>query len=181
MSMINGIDAGALRETIAAVTADPALGMTRWRVANQWKGGTRSDGRVEGYEIGGKQVAKDFTIPIDEPFELCGSNQFPNPQEVLLAAFNACIMVGYVAVCSLEGIAIRSLRIETEGDIDLRGFLGIDPSVAPGYESLRYTVYLEADAGPEQLQKVHEVVCATAPNRHNLGRPVALETRFVAV
>ena len=73
-------------------------------------------------------MQKDFTIRVDEPLELCGTNQFPNPQEYLLAALNACMIVGYVAACALEGITLQELRIETSGDIDLRGFLGLDPA-----------------------------------------------------
>ena len=71
-----------------------------------------------------------FAFDIDEPEELGGGNAFANPQEHLLAALNACMTVGYVAQCSVRGIKLESLSIETEGDIDLRGFLGIDPAVA---------------------------------------------------
>ena len=49
----------------------------------------------------GQRVTKDFTIRVDEPYELCGANQFANPQEYLLAALNACMIVGYSAVCAL--------------------------------------------------------------------------------
>ena len=83
-------------------------------------------------------VPRRFSIDIDEPFELGGGNAFANPQEYLLAALNACMTVGYVAQCAVQGITIEKLEIATEGDIDLRGFFGLDPSVPPGYESLRY-------------------------------------------
>ena len=78
-------------------------------------------------------MPRQFTIDIDEPYELGGSNRHANPQEHLLAALNACMMVGYVAQCSLRGITLEKLEIESEGDIDLRGFLGLDPAVSPGY------------------------------------------------
>lgn len=177
--LLNGIDVDFLRATIDAVAVDPALARTRWHVTTHWSGGTRSDTRVESYEIGGREVQKDFTIRIDEPLELGGTNRHANPQEVLLAALNACMTVGYVAACSLEGIEIEDLRIETSGDIDLRGFLGLDPAVKPGYDALRYTVYLTAKATPAQLEKVHDFVCRTSPNRFNLSQPIRLETRLV--
>jgi hypothetical protein len=131
---LNGLDVAYLRSVIAEVTADAKKGATRWRVATQWRGGARSDTHVSSYDIGGQEVKKDFTIRIDEPVELGGTNLFANPQEHLLAALNACMTVGYVAACSLEGIEIDELRIETRGDIDLRGFLGLDASVKPGYD-----------------------------------------------
>ncbi|HEY5780173.1 MAG TPA: OsmC family protein, partial [Terrimicrobiaceae bacterium] len=129
--------------------------------------------------IGGQRVTKDFTIRIDEPYELCGTNQFANPQEYLLAALNACMIVGYSAVCALQGIKLDELRIETEGDIDLRGFLGLDSTVKPGYDSLRYVVHIKGDATREQFERVHEIVKATSPNRFNLASAVALKSDLV--
>ena len=131
------------------------------------------------YHIGGQRIAKDFTIKIDEPSELCGTNKFANPQEYLLAALNACMIVGYTAACSMQGITIDELRIETEGDIDLRGFLGIDPNVKPGYDSLHYTVHIRGDGTPEQFQQVHDVVTKTSPNRFNIGTAIALHSKLV--
>jgi hypothetical protein len=57
---------------------------------------------------------------------LDGTNRFANPQEHLVA-LNACTTVGYVAQCAVRGITLESLEIQTDGEIDLRGFLGIDP------------------------------------------------------
>jgi uncharacterized OsmC-like protein len=95
------------------------------------------------FKIGGEQVPRRFSIDVDEPCELGGSNRFANPQEYLLASLNACMMVGYVAQCALRGIMLEKLEIETHGDIDLRGFLGIDPAVPPGYDSLSYVVRIK--------------------------------------
>lgn len=179
-NLVNGIDVDALRATAAAVQADPSLGLTRWNVTTRWMGGTRSDTQVTGYEIGGKRVNREFTIRSDEPLELLGTNQFPNPQELLLASLNACMAVGYVAACAMEGITVRKLSIETSGDIDLRGFLGIDPSVKSGYDELTYVVHIDSDATPAQIERVHDIVCRTSPNRFNLAQPVRLQSRIVA-
>ncbi|HEY5704103.1 MAG TPA: OsmC family protein [Terrimicrobiaceae bacterium] len=178
-TQVNGIDVDALTQAIEAIAADPAQGQTRWQVSSRWRGGTRSDTSVKAYYIGSKRVAKDFTIRIDEPYELCGTNQFANPQEYLLASLNACMIVGYAAVCALQGIELEELRIETEGNIDLRGFLGLDSSVKPGYESLRYTVHIKGEATVEQFEKVHEIVKATSPNRFNVATAIALQSRLV--
>jgi uncharacterized OsmC-like protein len=178
-AQLNGLDVEYLTNAIEAITGDPAKGQTHWQVTSRWRGGTRSDTLVKTYTIGGQRVAKDFTIRIDEPYELGGTNQFANPQEYLLAALNACMIVGYSAVCALQGIKLDELRIETEGDIDLRGFLGIDTTVRPGYESLRYTVRIKGDATPEQFEKVHEVVKATSPNRFNVATAIALKSTLV--
>jgi uncharacterized OsmC-like protein len=176
---VNGIDVDALLALIARVKTEPGQGKTYWRVATTWQGQTRSRSEVEGFSIGGAEVPRRFMVDIDEPFELGGSNRFANPQEYLLAALNACMTVGYVAQCALRGIALESLAIETEGEIDLSGFFGLDPAVAPGYESLRYTVRIKGAATKEQFAEIHQAVMATSPNFHNLSRPVALEPTLI--
>ena len=178
--LLNGIDVDALRAKAKAIQLDPKLGLTRWSATTRWVGGTRSDTRIAGYEIGGKRVDKDFTIRVDEPLELCGTNQFANPQELLLASLNACMTVGYAAACALEGIELQSLRIETSGEIDLRGFLGLDPTVKAGYPELDCTVHIQANATPEALERIHDFVGRTSPNRFNVTQPVRLRSRLVA-
>ena len=176
---LNGINTEALRGAMEAITNDPAKGMTHWQVTSHWRGGTRSDTQVTHYVIGGQQIAKDFTIKVDEPLELCGTNKYANPQEYLLAALNACMIVGYSACCAHAGIELEELRIETDGEIDLRGFLGIDPTVKPGYDQLRYTVYLKGKGTPEQFEKIHRTVMATSPNYFNLSTAVPMKSRLV--
>lgn len=178
-SVINGIDVVALQGAIAAIEADPAEASTTWRVSSRWQGGTRTDHFVDGVEIGGQKIDRRFQIQIDEPHELCGTNNFANPQEYLLAATNACMMVGYSAVAALMGITLEKLEIEISGDIDLRGFLSIDPDVTPGYEELHYVVHLAGNATPEQLEKLHSVVQRTSPNYYNISNPINLRCDLI--
>jgi len=178
-TVVNGINVDDLLALIEGVRKDAANGKTNWRVTTTWQGQTRSRAQVAGFEIGGEQVPRRFAIDIDEPCELGGSNRFANPQEHLLAALNACMMVGYVAQCSVRGITLERLEIETDGEIDLRGFLGIDPSVLPGYESLRYIVRIKGSGTKEEFAEIHNAVMATSPNFHNVSRPVDLKPTLV--
>lgn len=170
--VVNGIDTDAVHELIDNVDSDPAKGMTHWRVASAWQGGTRSRAQVDGFAMGGVDVSRRFSIDTDEPFELGGSNAFANPQEYLLAALNACMIVGYTALCALQGITLEKLEITTEDDIDLRGFFGLDPAVAAGYRELRSRVVIKGDGTAEQFRKIHELVLTTSPNFYNVTRPV---------
>ncbi len=176
---LNGLDPAALKQLIDSVAADPAQGQTRWSVQTRWVDGTVSQTRVTGFEIGGQRVAKDFTITIDEPLELGGTNTQPNPQEYLLAAMNACMMVGYAAVATLMGVKLSHVEIETSGEIDLRGFLGIDPTVKPGYDGLHYTVRISGDGTEDQFRQIHQIVMATSPNRFNLASAIPLTADLV--
>jgi uncharacterized OsmC-like protein len=178
-AIVNGIHVDDLFALIEGVRKDAARGKTNWRVTTTWQGQTRSRGQVEGFGMGGEQVPRRFSIDIDEPCELGGSNRFANPQEHLLAALNACMMVGYVAQCAVRGIALESLEIETDGEIDLRGFLGIDPAVLPGYETLSYTVRIKGSGTKEEFAEIHDAVLATSPNFYNVSRPVTLKPNLV--
>jgi uncharacterized OsmC-like protein len=178
-TIVNGIDTAALLSTVEAITKDPTKAKTHWQATTHWVDGTHSETHVTECHISGQRIAKNFRIHVDEPRELCGTNQYPNPQETLIAALNACMTVGYVALCAHEGIELESLRIETEGDIDLRGFLGIDKSVKPGYDELRYTVHIKGNGTPEQFERIHRTVMTTSPNYYNLRNPVPLRSRLV--
>ena len=178
-TVVNGIDTTQLQGAIEAVTADPANGQTRWTVNSRWVGGTRSDHRVESCQIGGQEILRQFTLSTDEPTQLCGTNQFANPQEYLLSSMNACMMVGYAAVAALMGVKLTKLEVRTTGDIDLRGFLGLDPTVPAGYPRLQQTVHITGNGTPEQMQQIHETVKKTSPNYFNVIRAIPTESRLV--
>jgi uncharacterized OsmC-like protein len=175
---VNGLDMDALAEVMRDIARDPAKGQVEFRVRSEWKGQTRSRTSVTSYTIGGQEVHRAFSIDADEPFELLGRNTAPNPQELLMAALNACITVGYVAGAAAKGITLHKLEIETAGALDLRGFLGIDPSVPPGYETIRYAVRIKGDGTPQQFQEIHETVIKTSPNYFNITRPVRIDARM---
>jgi uncharacterized OsmC-like protein len=177
--VVNGINVDDLLTLIEGVRGDAAKGKTQWRVRSAWQGQTRSRAHVEGFTIGGQQVPRQFSFEIDEPSELGGSNRFANPQEYLLAALNACMIVGYAAQCAVHGITLEKLEIETNGEIDLRGFLGIDSAVPPGYDNLSYVVRIKGNGTREQFAEIHKAVMATSPNFHNVSRPVDLKPTLV--
>jgi uncharacterized OsmC-like protein len=173
-TVVNGINVDDLFALIEGVRREPAKGKTNWHVTTTWQGQARSRAQVESFEIGGERVPRRFSIDIDEPHALGGSDRFANPQEHLIAALNACMMVGYVAQCAVRGISLEGLAIETDGEIDLRGFLGIDSAVPQGYENLSYTVRIKGSGTKQQFAEIHEAVMATSPNFYSLSRPVAL-------
>lgn len=177
-SKVNGIDLDALAGVVREIERDPRKGMVAFRVHTAWRGQTRSRSTVESYTIGGQEVRRHFEIDVDEPHELLGQNSAPNPQEMLMTALNACITVGYVAGAAVKGITLEKVEVDTDGELDLRGFLGIDPEVRPGYESLRYTVRLKGNGTPEQFREIHENVIKTSPNYFNVSRPVRIDAKL---
>lgn len=167
-SQLNGIDVAALTRTIDAVRHDPALASAGFAVTTRWQGQARSLATASQYTLGGTTHQRHFVIAADEPPELLGSNTAPNPQELLLAALNACLTVGLVANAAALRIRIDHLEIRAHGSLDLRGFLGLDPQVRPGYEVIHYAVTLRTNAPAEQVQALHDHVMRTSPNFNNL-------------
>ena len=176
---VNGLDVDYLMETIDAVAADPGKGIVSFNVKSAWKGQTKSEHKVESYQLGGETIRRSFAIQCDEPVELCGENTAANPQELLMSALNACMMVGYVAGCAMRGITLEQLLLETQGELDLRGFLGIDEKVKPGYDALQVKVTIRGNGTPAQYREVHESVLKTSPNYFNLSKPISVQAALV--
>ena len=171
---VNGLDLAALGEVVDEIQKDASKGIVGFDVVTRWKGQTRSETTVDGFTLAGERINRSHKIVADEPFELLGADSAPNPQELLMAAFNACITVGYVAGASLKGINLESLEISTRGQLDLRGFLGISDAVAPGYENIDYVVTIKGDGSPEDFEEIHQTVMKTSPNYFNMSRPIKL-------
>ena len=174
-NVVNGIDLDALGGVVAEIERDPAKAIVEFRVSSQWTGQTRSEATVESCAIAGEAVKRRFTMPVDAPFELLGGNTAPNPQEYLMTALNACVMVGYVAGAAIRGIALETLELETTGQLDLRGLLGLDDTVRPGYESIAYTVRIKGNGTEQQFREIHETVMQTSPNYFNVSQPIRID------
>ena len=172
---LNGIDTEGLKQVMAQVAEDPAKGSVKFRVLTSWKGQTKSETQVEGYELGGQKIARRFTFAIDEPVELLGEDTAANPQEMLMAAFNSCVMNTYVIAAAMKGIKLDKVEIETDGELDLRGFLGIDKSIHPGYPELHYTVRIKGNGTREQFEEIHKMVMSTSPNYYNIANAIQLK------
>jgi uncharacterized OsmC-like protein len=178
---VNGLDLAALGEVVEAIGADPKQALVGFDVTTRWTGQTRSETTVEGFTMAGERITRTHKIVADEPCELLGNDSAPNPQELLMAAFNACITVGYVAGASLKGITLDSLEIKTRGELDLRGFLGLSDEVIPGYESIAYEVKIKGDGTPQQYEEIHQTVLKTSPNYFNISRPIRLDATLTVV
>ena len=175
---VNGLDLKALGEVVEGIEKDAKQAIVGFDVTTRWAGQTRSETVVEGFTMGGERIARTHKIVVDEPCQLLGQDSAANPQELLMAAFNACIMVGYVAGASLKAIKLESVEIRTRGELDLRGFLGISDAVPPGYEEIFYEVRIKGDGSPEQFEEIHQTVMKTSPNYFNINRPIRVNGKI---
>jgi len=93
------------------ISKDPSLGKVKFQVTTTWKGITKSETVVQGYEISGQKVKRVHTFVIDEPKELLGEDTAANPQEYLMGAMNACIMNTYV-IAAMNGIKLDKVEMK---------------------------------------------------------------------
>jgi uncharacterized OsmC-like protein len=150
---VNGVDTGALFATIDAVRAQPELARFQFRVANRWVSGTHNQAVINGfYGAGQEQVHERNTIlDADHPAVLVGDDHGPTPAEYLLHALGACLMSGLGNIAAARGIELDEVTATIEGDIDLRGILGIDDGVRNGFEGIRVLFHVKGAAEAEKL------------------------------
>lgn len=172
---LNGVNVDDLVETIEAVEKDSTLAQFQFRAHTEWKQGGRSRTRIQHFGHAGDEDtsrARPFILEGDEPPVLLGGDAAPNAVETVLHALASCLSVGFVYNAAARGIRVESLDFDLEGDLDLRGFLGLDDDVRPGYGNVRVTYRVEADAPREELEELCEYTQATSPVVDILRNPV---------
>lgn len=175
---LNGFDLRQLEQLGEAAAASPEAARATFRVLSEWKGGTVTEATVEGWELGGKPIARKHRIRTDEPKEFCGADSAANPQELLFTALNACMMFGYAARAAQMGLELENLEIETHGTLDLRGSLEL-AEVPNGFPKIDYTVRIKSKASPAEIEELHQSVMRTSPNYYHISQPIPLEARLV--
>jgi uncharacterized OsmC-like protein len=180
-NIVNDLDLDALGMVVETIQADPAAARAGFGVVTRWMGQTRTESRPTAILLGGETIARNFAIAADEPEQLLGTDEAPNPQELLLSALNACMTVGYVAGAAVRGITLDSLEIETRGELDLRGFLGLSDTVPPGYPGIDYVVRISGNGTPDQFAEIHAEVQKTSPNFDNFARALRMDAKLEIV
>jgi uncharacterized OsmC-like protein len=144
--IVNGVNTDQLFSTIDKIKENPDIAKFKFRAKNQWIDGTHCRGTIKDF-FGA--LKEDNSRPpvdydMDEPPILLGNNDGRNPVEYLLVALSGCLTTSLVAHASAKGIEIKGVESRYEGDIDLRGFLGLSEEVPVGYQEIR--VYFKVDA-----------------------------------
>lgn len=154
---INGIELDTLAATVRAIKEDPEMGACRFRASNTWLSGNHNRSTVTGFYGARQEMAhrQTFTMDADEPAILAGNDDGANPVEHLLHALASCLTTSMVAHAAVRGIEIEELESELEGDIDLRGFLGLDMQVPKGYTDIRARFRVKAN--PDDLDQIREL------------------------
>jgi uncharacterized OsmC-like protein len=155
---LNGVNTPALLATINAVKETPALAKFSFRASNRWKSGTCSETRIDSFSgAGGDHTHRsEFRYDADHPTVLVGEDRAPTPIEFLLHGLVSCITAGIGNIAAARGVTLTSVESHVEGDIDLRGILGLSDDVRNGYQRIRASFEIAGDAPPEKLRAIVE-------------------------
>jgi uncharacterized OsmC-like protein len=150
----NGVNVEALIAAREALTKAPEAAQFKWRAACEWKDGTHSHSTVEGfYGLGQEQLRKTtFSFDADHPEVFASADKGATPVEYVLVGLASCLTAGIAAVAQHRNIQLRSVTATIEGDMDIQGILGIDNEVRNGFDGIKVTYKIDADAKREDIE-----------------------------
>ena len=150
----NGVNVAALLGAREALTAAPEAAHFHWRATCKWMNGTHSRSTVEGFfGLGQDQRHKtEFTFDADHPEIFASEDNGATPVEYVLVGLGACLTAGIAAVAQHRNIQLRSVSATLEGAMDIQGILGIDSDVRNGFDGIKVTYEIDADATPDEIK-----------------------------
>jgi len=153
----NGVDTEVLFGTLDAVKADPSIATFQFRARNRWIDGAHNRSTIRDFYAANQEDesrTKEFVLDAGEPAILLGTDTGPNPAEYLLHALAACLTTSLVYVAAARGVRLTEVESTLEGDMDVRGALGLDDDYRNGFERIRVSFRLAGDAPEEKLREV---------------------------
>lgn len=177
--LLNGVDVERLNETVEAIQADPSLATFTFRARNRWVVGADNRTTIGDFHGAGQEQprANPFLLMNDEPAVLLGRDRAPNPVEFVMHALAGCLTTSLVYHAAARGIRIDEVETSFEGEIDLRGFLGLSNEVRNGYRQLGVTMRVKADAPPETVEALCRLAQSRSPVFDIVSHPTPVAVR----
>ena len=156
IQFLNGVNTEAVSELVKNVEADPELGSCKFRIKNTWNTCGQNQSKVESFYAAKQEIPHEtpFTLNADEPPILAGHDTGPNPVEHLLNALAGCLTTTLIYHAAVRGIKVEELESELEGDLDIRGFLGLSNEIRPGFQNIRVNFKVKTDTRNIEKLKV---------------------------
>jgi len=172
-TVLNGVNVTRLGQTIEAIQSRHELAQFRFRARNEWDIGSHNQATIDTFHGVGQEMEhkQPFTFDADEPAVLLGEDSGANPVEFVLAGLSGCMTTTLAYHAANRGLKIEEIRSEYEGDIDLQGLLGLDPSVRSGYREIRVKFKVKGDVDEATIQ---ELICKS-PVYDTLRNPVMIK------
>ncbi|MGE3512872.1 MAG: OsmC family protein [Vicinamibacterales bacterium] len=152
----NGVNVQALLDAREALKGAPEATQFTWRASCKWQNGTHSKTTVRSFfGLGQEQQHKtESTFEADHPEIFASEDHGITPVEYLLVGLASCLTAGVASVAQNRGIQLRSVEAQVEGKMDIRGILGMDGDVRNGYDDIKVTFKIDADAPKKEIEAV---------------------------
>ena len=180
-NIINGVKVDELFKTIDAIKEMPGIAKFKFKASNKWVGGGLNRTQINNFYGTEKELShkEPFELEADEPPLLLGEDKGPNPVEYALTALASCVTTSIVYHAAAKGIKLNSVESKLEGDIDLRGFLGLSKDVSPGYSAIRMNFKIDSDAPAEKIKELIEFAPALSPVYRTITGAVPVSVNLV--
>ena len=179
-NQVNGVNVEQLMSTIEQIKVNPEIAQFKFRASNTWSGGTNNRATIKDfYGAMTEDTSREpWVFEIDEPPILCGQNLGANPVEYLLSALSGCMTTTLVAHAAARGIEVRKVESWYEGDLDLRGFLGLPDEVPVGYKNIQVRFRIEADISDDQKEELIRMAQKYSPVYNSVVNPVPVSVQL---
>ena len=150
----NGVNVEALLGARQALTDAPEAAKFQWRASCKWVNGTHSHSKVQSFfGLGTEQKHRtEFQFDADHPEVFASEDKGATPVELVLVGLASCLTAGVAAVAQHRGIQLRSVQATIEGGMDIQGILGIDSDVRNGFDGIKVTYKIDADASKDEIK-----------------------------
>jgi uncharacterized OsmC-like protein len=169
---VNGVNVGTVMKVIGSVQDDPDNARFQFRLNNRWIDGGLNRSHVQGYFADGREDdtrKEPFVVDADEPEISAGGDSAPNPMEYVLHSLAGCLTSTMVYHAAVQGIKIESVESSLEGDMDVRGMLGLSGEVRKGYNHVRVRMRVKSAASAATLKElamfspVYDIISKSLP------------------
>lgn len=152
----NGVNVEALLGARAALTEAPEAAQFTWRASNEWIKGTHSRSTVTGFSGLGQdhEHRQPYSVDGDHPQCFASEDNGATPPETVLMALASCLTAGVASVATHRGVQLRSVTATIEGAMDLAGILGIDGDIRNGFNGIKVTYAIDADASKADIEAI---------------------------
>lgn len=170
---LNNINTDAAQKFMEEARNDPQVAKKSKRVEGEWvfEEGKPQFKATLAFKEGERVVECDFA-----PF-LGGRGLAPDPIQYCLYGMAACYAATFVSLATMEGIALRGLKIAVENKVDLTRTLGLSSN--PIVEGVEMTLTVTSDVSREKLEQIEALARDRCPGVYCLINPIQLTTHLV--
>src|SRR6202044_2755170 len=125
-----------------------------WRASAKWQSGVHSTIKVQSFfGLGAEQSHnEEWSFEADHPEVFAAEDNGITPIEYLLVGLASCLTGGIASVAENRGIQLRSVESTVAGGHDIRGILGADSDVRNGFNDIKVTFNIDADASRQEIE-----------------------------